>query len=313
MMGPQVMRRARAAGAYVLPLDSEHNAIFQCLGSSGNGATALDGAAEKSGARLHGVRKLLLTGSGGPFRQLDARRFVEVTPEQACTHPNWRMGRKISVDSATMMNKGLELIEACALFGIGEEQVEIVIHPQSTIHSMVEYIDGSVLAQLASPDMRIPIAHALAWPERIESGAPWLDLVGLGRCDFEPPDAVALPGARPCPSSDPAGRDAAGGAQCGPMKWRWPLFWMPRLRSIGFPDWLQIRWRRCPGSGRSSWRRCCGPMLRPGRCADNGCRWRYDVASRAGFGPPGGGDGRCDTASGQAIFTSQNQIDWVYL
>ena len=192
MMGPQVMRRARAAGAYVLPLDSEHNAIFQCLGSSGNGA-ALDGAAEKSGARLHGVRKLLLTGSGGPFRQLDARRFVEVTPEQACTHPNWRMGRKISVDSATMMNKGLELIEACALFGIGEEQVEIVIHPQSTIHSMVEYIDGSVLAQLASPDMRIPIAHALAWPERIESGAPWLDLVGLGRCDFEPPDAVRFP------------------------------------------------------------------------------------------------------------------------
>jgi len=134
------------------------------------------------------VRKILLTASGGPFRDTPADALATVTPEAACAHPNWVMGRKISVDSATLMNKGLELIEACFLFGLPPEQVEIVVHPQSIVHSMVEYLDGSVLAQLGSPDMRTPIAHALAWPERIASGVDFLDLVRAGRLDFRAPD-----------------------------------------------------------------------------------------------------------------------------
>ena len=176
---------ARAGGATVLPIDSEHNAIFQCLPP----AAQADAGALDAG----GVRRILLTASGGPFRTRALHELAQVTPEQACAHPNWSMGRKISVDSATMMNKGLELIEAHYLFGLPEDRIDIVVHPQSVIHSMVEYLDGSVLAQLGNPDMRTPIAHALAYPERIDSGVGALDLPALGRLDFEPPDPQRFP------------------------------------------------------------------------------------------------------------------------
>ncbi len=185
MAGPVFVAAARAAGAVVLPIDSEHNAIFQCLPLSVQGdARAMSSA---------GVRRILLTASGGPFRQRPIEQMRTVTPDEACAHPNWSMGRKISVDSATMMNKGLELIEAQLLFGLPQERIEIVVHPQSVIHSMVEYLDGSVLAQLGNPDMRTPIAHALAYPERIASGVGALDLPALGRLDFEPPDPRRFP------------------------------------------------------------------------------------------------------------------------
>ncbi len=182
MSGRVLMREARAAGAVLLPIDSEHNAIFQCLP-----------AAFRAGEPPAGVRRLFLTCSGGPFRAASAEALARATPEQACAHPNWVMGRKISVDSATLMNKGLEVIEACWLFGVAPSRIEVVIHPQSVIHSMVEYDDGSVLAQLANPDMRIPIAHALAWPSRIQSGAKPIDLVDLARLDFAAPDTTRFP------------------------------------------------------------------------------------------------------------------------
>ena len=188
MLGPAIMGLARRHGAVILPLDSEHNAIFQCLPSSMQqvlGESGMDGR--------YGVRRLLLTGSGGPFRQRDPATFATVTPEEACAHPNWSMGRKISVDSATMMNKGLELIEACSLFSMDESSIEIVVHPQSVVHSMVEFVDGSVLAQMANPDMKVPIANALAWPDRIESGAAWLDLLECARFEFEAPDHARFP------------------------------------------------------------------------------------------------------------------------
>jgi 1-deoxy-D-xylulose-5-phosphate reductoisomerase len=177
MAGPLLLRAAQQGGATLLPVDSEHNAIFQCLP-----ATARTGEAPV------GLKRVLLTASGGPFRDTPAEVLVNVTPEAACAHPNWVMGRKISVDSATLMNKGLELIEACLLFGLTPAQVQILVHPQSIVHSLVEYVDGSVLAQLGAPDMRTPIAHALAWPERIESGVESLDLLKAGRLDFRPPD-----------------------------------------------------------------------------------------------------------------------------
>jgi len=182
MSGRLFMDAVRASGALLLPIDSEHNAVFQCLPPLT--ASGLDGA---------GVRRILLTGSGGPFRETPPEALADVTPEQACAHPNWSMGRKISVDSATMMNKGLEVIEACWLFDAAPERVEVVVHPQSVIHSMVEYEDGSVLAQLGNPDMRTPIAHALAWPDRIGSGVAPLDLVTTGRLDFQPADPVRFP------------------------------------------------------------------------------------------------------------------------
>lgn len=182
MSGALFMRALRDSGAVLLPIDSEHNAIFQCLPS-----------AYSQGLGSVGVRRILLTASGGPFREFAPERLIDVTPEQACAHPNWSMGRKISVDSASMMNKGLELIEACWLFDAHPNQVEVVIHPQSVIHSMVDYVDGSVLAQLGNPDMRTPIAHALAWPERIESGVSALDLLRIGRLDFQAPDDSRFP------------------------------------------------------------------------------------------------------------------------
>ena len=184
MLGEYIMELAAEHEACLLPLDSEHNAIFQCLPRQ-----ELDKNSTATNiSQSSGVKKILLTGSGGPFRTTPLEQFSTITPDQACRHPNWSMGRKISVDSATMMNKGLELIEACMLFGVEDSDIEIVIHPQSVIHSMVEYIDGSVLAQLGSPDMRVPIAHGLAWPNRILSGADSLDLIKYSQFDFEQPD-----------------------------------------------------------------------------------------------------------------------------
>jgi 1-deoxy-D-xylulose-5-phosphate reductoisomerase len=182
MSGALFMQAVRQSGAVLLPIDSEHNAIFQCLpGNYAQGLTQV------------GVRRILLTASGGPFRETPIEQLAEVTPEQACAHPNWSMGRKISVDSASMMNKGLELIEACWLFDAEPSRIEVVIHPQSVIHSLVDYIDGSVLAQLGNPDMRTPISHALAWPERIDSGVPPLDLFAIARLDFQAPDEQRFP------------------------------------------------------------------------------------------------------------------------
>lgn len=182
MAGHLLMAAARDAGALLLPIDSEHNAIFQCLPMDAEG---------RSG--LAGVSKVLLTASGGPFRQWTAAAIAAATPDQACAHPNWSMGRKISVDSATLMNKGLELIEACWLFDLVPEQVDIVVHPESIVHSMVQYTDGSVLAQLGNPDMRTPIAYGLGWPLRMESGVAPLDLVALSKLHFEAPDESRFP------------------------------------------------------------------------------------------------------------------------
>jgi 1-deoxy-D-xylulose-5-phosphate reductoisomerase len=185
MAGELFMQAAVASGAVILPIDSEHNAIFQCLP-----APAQSRRGDLAG---QGVRKVLLTASGGPFLHTPVEQLHSVTPAQACKHPNWDMGRKISVDSATMMNKGLEFIEACYLFDLAPAAVEVVIHPQSIVHSMVEYSDGSVLAQLGSPDMRVPIAHALAWPQRIESGADFLSLVKSPDLQFLAPDLTRFP------------------------------------------------------------------------------------------------------------------------
>lgn len=177
MSGPVFMQAVREGGATLVPVDSEHNAVFQCMGGHGS-----------RNARGNGVRRILLTASGGPFLRTPPQALREVTPDQACAHPRWVMGRKISVDSATLMNKGLELIEACLLFELAPAQVEVVVHPQSIVHSLVEYCDGSMLAQLGNPDMRTPIAHALGWPERLASGVESLDLVRSGRLEFEAPD-----------------------------------------------------------------------------------------------------------------------------
>ncbi|MCX8086418.1 MAG: 1-deoxy-D-xylulose-5-phosphate reductoisomerase [Rhodocyclaceae bacterium] len=182
MAGHLFMAEVRAHGATLLPIDSEHNAVFQSL------PAYYAGDAEREG-----VSKILLTASGGPFRTLPLERLASVTPEEACAHPNWSMGRKISVDSATMMNKGLEVIEARWLFNLAPQQIEVVIHPQSVVHSLVQYVDGSVLAELGNPDMRTPIAHALAWPERIDAGVAPLDLPAIARLDFEAPDLARFP------------------------------------------------------------------------------------------------------------------------
>ena len=171
---------ARRSGATILPVDSEHNAIFQCL----------------AGQSSKAVSKLTLTASGGPFRTSSREEMARVTPVEAVAHPNWTMGAKISVDSATMMNKGLELIEAHHLFGLPSDRLEILVHPQSVVHSMVEFVDGSVLAQLGSPDMRVPIAHALAWPERMATPAERLNLAAIGQLDFEAPDEMRFPALR---------------------------------------------------------------------------------------------------------------------
>ncbi|MEN9465569.1 MAG: hypothetical protein RL217_1750 [Pseudomonadota bacterium] len=177
MAGPLFMRAIKEGGATLLPIDSEHNAIFQCLPQGYRGDF-----------REHGIEKILLTASGGPFRGRTWQELSQVTPAQAVAHPNWSMGQKISVDSATLMNKGLELIEACFLFNCTPEHIQVVVHKQSVIHSMVQYCDGSVLAQMGQPDMRTPIAYGMAWPERIDSGVKPLDLFAVARLDFEVPD-----------------------------------------------------------------------------------------------------------------------------
>ena len=183
---------ARTSGATILPVDSEHNAIFQCL----------------AGGKIEQVRRIILTASGGPFRTMSADEMAAVTPAQAVAHPNWSMGAKISVDSATMMNKGLELIEAHHLFPVGLDRIEILVHPQSVIHSLVEYIDCSTLAQLGAPDMRIPIASALAWPQRMATPCAPLDLAAIARRDLEAPDEVRFPATALCRAAI-----AAGGAR----------------------------------------------------------------------------------------------------
>lgn len=182
MSGAIFMDAVTASGAHLLPIDSEHNAIFQCMP-----------AHYKTGTNGKQVRRILLTASGGPFRSMPIEQMAGVTPEQAVAHPNWDMGKKISVDSATMMNKGLEMIEACLLFNMKPEQIQVVIHPQSVIHSMVDYVDGTVLAQMGNPDMRIPIAHAMAWPERFDSGAKPLNIFDVGRMEFEEPNLERFP------------------------------------------------------------------------------------------------------------------------
>ena len=182
MAGAVFMAEVRRAGALLMPIDSEHNAVFQSMPCNYAGDMARGG-----------VRRILLTASGGPFRVAPLDALARVTPEQAVAHPNWSMGRKISVDSATLMNKGLEVIEAHWLFNAPADRIEVVVHPQSVIHSLVDYADGSVIAQLGNPDMRTPIAYALAWPERIDSGVPPLDLLAVARLDFERPDRVRFP------------------------------------------------------------------------------------------------------------------------
>jgi 1-deoxy-D-xylulose-5-phosphate reductoisomerase len=182
MSGRLLMDEVRRGGTELIPIDSEHNAIFQCMPPG-----------YLPGAPARGVNRVILTASGGPFRSTATQVLESVTPDEACNHPKWKMGRKISVDSATLMNKGLEVIEATLLFGFPESRVDVVVHPQSLVHSLVEYADGSFLAQLGAPDMRTPIAQALAWPERVVSGVQSLDLGEIGRMEFEPPDHVRFP------------------------------------------------------------------------------------------------------------------------
>ncbi|MDF3346578.1 1-deoxy-D-xylulose-5-phosphate reductoisomerase [Acinetobacter pittii] len=186
MSGEIMMQAARDHQALLLPVDSEHNAIFQSLPHN-----YLE--AERNGQPQQGVSRILLTASGGPFLNHSLEQLEKVTPAQACKHPNWSMGQKISVDSATLMNKGLELIEACHLFSISEHFVTVVVHPQSIIHSMVQYVDGSTLAQMGNPDMCTPIAHALAWPERLQTNVPALDLFEYSQLDFQAPDIQKFP------------------------------------------------------------------------------------------------------------------------
>lgn len=201
MAGALLIAAVQRSGAQLIPIDSEHNAIFQCLPPG-----------FRAGVMSAGVRRLLLTASGGPFLNWPAEAVARATPAQACAHPRWNMGRKISVDSATLMNKGLELIEASVLFGMPAERIDIVVHPQSVVHSLVEYEDGSLLAQLSSPDMRTPIANALAWPQRITAGVEFLDLVRCARLDFQAPDHQRFPCLR---LAQEAAR--AGGLQCASL------------------------------------------------------------------------------------------------
>ncbi|HEY0961207.1 MAG TPA: 1-deoxy-D-xylulose-5-phosphate reductoisomerase [Pseudomonadales bacterium] len=202
MAGELFMQAAEQGGARILPIDSEHNAIFQCL--------PIDPQARFTRQRGDGFAKIVLTASGGPFRDWSLDAMAAATPAQACKHPNWSMGQKISVDSATLVNKALELIEACYLFATPAEQIDILIHPQSVVHSLVYYRDGSVLAQLGNPDMRTPISYGLAWPERIDSGVTSLDLATIGRLEFEPPDPRRFPGLR-------LGREAAQARGAAPI------------------------------------------------------------------------------------------------
>jgi 1-deoxy-D-xylulose-5-phosphate reductoisomerase len=239
MAGPFFMRAVRERGATLLPIDSEHNAVFQCLPQ------------ESGRASVAAVRRILLTASGGPFRSAPLDRLARVTPDEACAHPNWVMGRKISVDSATMMNKGLEVIEARWLFDVPPERIEVLIHSQSIIHSLVEFVDGSVIAQLSNPDMRVPIAHALGFPQRIESGATPLDLAAIGQLSFERPDAHRFPclglayAALRDGGTAPAVLNAANEVAVA-------AFLEGRLRYTGIPQVIEQALARCAASQADS-------------------------------------------------------------
>ena len=225
--GALLMREVARSGAELLPVDSEHNAIYLCLPPPSIGAAARPG-----------VRRIVLTASGGPFRGWSRERLEHVTPEQACAHPNWRMGRKISVDSATLMNKGLEVIEARWLFDAAPEAIGVVVHPQSIVHSLVDYVDGSTLAQLGNPDMRTALAYGLAWPERIEAGVPPLDLAAIGRLEFQPPDERAFPClrlARQALCDGPAATTVLNAANEVAVS----AFLQGRLRFLGIPAVLE--------------------------------------------------------------------------
>ncbi len=234
--GELLMQAVRDGGATLLPIDSEHNAIFQCLPANGSRT---------------GVRRLLLTASGGPFRGRRREELAAVTPAQACAHPNWVMGPKISVDSATLMNKGLEVIEAFHLFGLPARQIEVVVHPQSVIHSLVDYVDGSVLAQLGNPDMRTALAYGLAWPERIDSGVAPLDLSALARFDFEAPDLAAFP----CLGLAYRALEAGGGSPAvlnAANEIAVSAFLQGRLGFLSIPDLIQACLDALPGGSTGS-------------------------------------------------------------
>ena len=230
LAGELLMAEVAAGGATLVPIDSEHNAIFQCLPAQGGHG---------------GVRRIVLTASGGPFRGRTREQLVDITPEQACAHPNWSMGRKISVDSATLMNKGLEVIEAHHLFDLPPEQIDVVVHPQSTIHSLVDYVDGSMLAQLGQPDMRTTLAVGLAWPERIEAGVAPLDLIAIARLDFQAPDLAAFPclglafEALRAGGSAPAVLNAANEVAVS-------AFLQRRLAFLGIPELIERTMHRLP-------------------------------------------------------------------
>ncbi|KAA2286251.1 1-deoxy-D-xylulose-5-phosphate reductoisomerase [Arenimonas fontis] len=231
LAGELLVQAVREGDATLLPVDSEHNAIFQCLPADGS---------------RQGVRRLLLTASGGPFRGRRREQLADISPDQACAHPNWSMGRKISVDSATLMNKGLEVIEARHLFGLPPEAIEVVVHPQSVIHSLVDYVDGSVLAQLGNPDMRTALAHGLAWPERIESGVAPLDLAALARFDFERPDHEAFPCLGLAYRALAAGRGATAVLNAA-NEVAVSAFLQGRLAFLGIPDLIQASLDVLPG------------------------------------------------------------------
>ena len=256
MLGRYIVDLAQRHDAAILPLDSEHNAIFQCLPMGWQENLGVSGNATR-----YGIRRLLLTGSGGPFRETPRAHLRNVTPDEACNHPNWNMGRKISVDSATMMNKGLELIEGCKLFALDENQIEIVVHPQSVVHSMVEYVDGSVLAQMAAPDMRVPIANALAWPDRVHSGVQPLDLFSNNRLDFMPPDTDQFPALD-------LSRDAArhgGSAPCilnAANEIAVEAFLAERIKVFSkLQSWWRQHWTNCRPVLTLIWKRRLNTML----------------------------------------------------
>jgi 1-deoxy-D-xylulose-5-phosphate reductoisomerase len=235
--GELVMRAAAASGATILPIDSEHNAVFQCLPRS-----------REEGLPAVGVDRILLTASGGPFLRRDPASLAAVTPEEACDHPTWSMGRKISVDSATMMNKGLEVIEASWLFDLGPERIDVVVHPQSVVHSLVQYVDGSVLAELGHADMRTPIAHALAWPERISSGVERLDVTALGELAFEAPDYQRFPALRLALDAARAG-GTAGAVLNAANEVAVARFLAGRLSFPGIVDVIEATLARATGEG----------------------------------------------------------------
>jgi 1-deoxy-D-xylulose-5-phosphate reductoisomerase len=264
--GALVVAAARRSGATLVPIDSEHNAIFQCMPST-----------VRTGEVPQGVRRILLTASGGPFLRASREQMENVTPDQACAHPRWRMGRKISVDSATLMNKGLELIEACVLFGMEPHGVDVVVHPQSIVHSMVEYVDGSILAQLGNPDMRTPIAHALGWPERIGSGVESLDLVAAARLDFEAPDLARFPALRLARAAAEAGGTAPAALNAA-NEVAVAAFLGGRLGFLGIPaliDGVMSAHRNAPA-------RELGDVLEADRWARDLASARLGQAARAG-------------------------------